>query len=54
MMLWLAVIQQAKNDYLNHPNMRSEVARFFKSTYFEKMSGVSGQVVLDRLKREIK
>lgn len=54
MLLWIAVIQQAKNDYINHPNMRSEVAWFFKSAYFQKMTGVDGQVVLDRLKKEIK
>ena len=52
--LWLAVIQQAVNDYCTHPEMRSEVARFFKSEYFERMTGVSGQVVLDRLKKEVK
>jgi hypothetical protein len=52
--LWIAVINQAVNDYRNKPNMRSEIARFFKSSYFEKMTGVNGQVVLDRLKKEIK
>lgn len=50
--LWLAVIQQAVNDYRTHPEMRAEVARFLKSSYFEKMTGVNGQVVLDRLKKE--
>ena len=54
MQLWIAVINQAVNDYRNNPNMRSEVARFFKSPWFEKMTGVTGQVVLDRLKKEIK
>ena len=54
MLLWIAVIQQAKNDYLNHPSMRFEVARFFKSAYFQKMTEIDGQVVLDRLKKEIK
>lgn len=53
MELWLAVINQAVNDYRNYPQMRSEVARFFKSNYFEKITGVNGQVVLDRLKKEI-
>lgn len=52
--LWLAVINQAVNDYRNNPEMRSEVARFFKSEYFERMTRVSGQVVLDRLKKEVK
>lgn len=52
--LWIAVINQAVNDYRNKPNMRSEIARFFKSSYFQKMTGVNGQVVLDRLKKEIK
>lgn len=52
--LWIAVINQAVNDYRNNPDMRSEVARFFKSEYFERMTGVSGQVVLDRLKKELK
>nr|DAJ90950.1 MAG TPA: hypothetical protein [Caudoviricetes sp.] len=52
--LWIAVINQAVSDYRNKPNMRSEIARFFKSSYFEKMTGVNGQVVLDRLKKEIK
>lgn len=52
--LWIAVINQAVNDYRNNPDMRSEVARFFKSKYFERMTGVSGQVVLDRLKKEVK
>ena len=52
--LWIAVINQAVNDYRNSPDMRSEVARFFKSEYFERMTGVSGQVVLDRLKKEVK
>lgn len=54
MQLWIAVINQAVNDYRNNPNMRSEVARFLKSRYFERMTGVNGQVVLDRLKKEIK
>lgn len=49
--LWIAVIQQAVNDYRNNPRMRSEVASFLKSKYFEKMTGVNGQVVLDRLKK---
>lgn len=52
--LWIEVINQAVNDYRNNPDMRSEVARFFKSKYFERMTGVSGQVVLDRLKKEVK
>lgn len=50
--LWISVITQAVADYRNNPNMRSEVARFLKSSYFEKMTGVNGQVVLDRLKKE--
>lgn len=49
--LWIAVINQAVNDYRTIPKMRSEVARFLKSEYFEKMTGVSGQVILDRLKK---
>ena len=52
--LWIAVINQAVNDYRNYPKMRSEVARFFKSDYFEKMTGVNGEVILNRLKKEIK
>ncbi|UWG05764.1 MAG: hypothetical protein [Bacteriophage sp.] len=52
--LWIAVINQAVNDYRTNPKMRSEVARFFKSPWFEKMTGVNGQVVLDRLKKEVK
>ena len=54
MQLWIAVINQAVNDYRNYPNMRSEVARFFNSAYFEKMTGVNGEVILNRLKKEIK
>lgn len=54
MQLWIAVINQAVNDYRNNPRMRSEVARFLKSSYFEKMTGVNGQVVLDRLEKEVK
>ena len=53
MELWLAVINQAVNDYRNYPQMRSEVARFLKSNYFEEITGVNGQIVLDRLKKEI-
>lgn len=52
--LWIAVIQQAVSDYRNHPQMREAVARFLKSDYFESMSGVSGQSILDRLKKEVK
>lgn len=51
--LWIAVVNQAVNDYRNNPRMRSEVARFLKSGYFERMTGVNGQVVLDRLKKEV-
>ena len=54
MQLWIAVITQAVNDYRDKPNMRSEVTRFFKSKYFMRITGVDGQVVLDRLKKEIK
>ena len=52
--LWLAVIQQAVNDYRTHPEMRAEIARFLKSDYFESMSHTSGQLILDRLKKEVK
>lgn len=52
--LWLAVIQQAVNDYRTHPEMRAEVTRFFKSDYFESMTHTSGQPILDRLKKEVK
>ena len=52
--LWLAVIQQAVNDYRTHPEMRAEVARFLKSEYFESMTCASGQIILDRLKKEVK
>lgn len=52
--LWIAVIQQAVADYRNCPKMRAEVARFLKSDYFESMSGASGQLILDRLKKEVK
>lgn len=52
--LWLAVIQQAVNDYRRYPNMRAEVTKFFKSPYFVSMTKVNGQVILDRLKKEIK
>lgn len=51
--LWIAVINQAVNDYRNNPRMRSEIARFFKSDYFERMTGVNGHVILDRLKKEM-
>lgn len=54
MQLWMAVVNQAVNDYRKYPKMRSEVARFFKSDYFERMTGVNGQVLLERLKKEIK
>lgn len=53
MQLWIAVIKQAINDYRNNPKMRSEVARFLKSSYFEKMTGVNGQLILDRVKKEV-
>lgn len=49
--LWIAVINQAVNDYRNYPEMRSEVERFFKSIYFEKMTGINGEVILNRLKK---
>lgn len=52
--LWIAVIQQAVNDYRNCPKMRAEVTRFLKSDYFTSMSNVSGQLILDRLKKEVK
>lgn len=52
--LWLAVIQQAVNDYRTHPEMRAEVARFLKSDYFESVTRASGQLILDRLKKEVK
>ena len=53
MELWIAVINQAVNDYRTNPKMRPEIARFFKSDYFERMTGVNGQMVLDRLKKEM-
>ena len=52
--LLIAIINQAVNDYRMYPRMRSEVARFLKSDYFESMTGVDGQIVLDRLKKEVK
>lgn len=54
MQLLIAIINQAVNDYRMYPRMRSEVARFLKSDYFESMTGVDGQIVLDRLKKEVK
>lgn len=52
--LWIAVIQQAVNDYRNCPKMRAEVTRFLQSNYFTSMSNISGQHILDRLKKEVK
>lgn len=52
--LWIAVINQAVNDYRNYPEMRSEVERFFKSIYFEKITDINGEVILNRLKKEVK
>lgn len=52
--LWIAVINQAVNDYRARPEMRAEVARFFKSDYFGSMTGVSGLLILDRLKKELR
>ena len=54
MQLLIAIINQAVSDYRMYPRMRSEVARFLKSDYFERMTGVDGQIVLDRLKKEVK
>lgn len=54
MQLLIAIINQAVNDYRMYPRMRSEVARFLKSDYFESMTGVDGQIVLDRLKKEVR
>lgn len=54
MQLLIAIINRAVNDYRMYPRMRSEVARFLKSDYFESMTGVDGQIVLDRLKKEVK
>lgn len=52
--LWIAVIKQAVNDYRNHPNMRAEVTRFLKSPYFMSMTNINGEIILDRLKKEVK
>lgn len=52
--LWIAVINLAVNDYRAHPEMRAEVARFLKSDYFESMTGASGLLILDRLKKEVR
>lgn len=52
--LWLAVIQQAVNDYRTHPEMRAEVARFLKSDYFVSMNGTSGLLILDKVKKEVR
>lgn len=53
-LLWLAVIQQAVKDYRTHPEMREEVARFLKSDYFDSMTGASGLLILDRVKKEVR
>ena len=52
--LWKAVIFQAVQDYLKHPEMRAEVTRFFHSEYFKSMTGVDGEHIVSRLKSEIK
>lgn len=52
--LWIAVINQAVNDYRARPEMRAEVARFLKSDYFVSMTGASGLLILDRLKKEVR
>lgn len=52
--LWIAVIKQAVNDYRARPEMRAEVARFLKSDYFASMTCVSGLLILDRLKKEVR
>nr|DAW65169.1 MAG TPA: hypothetical protein [Caudoviricetes sp.] len=52
--LWIAVINQAVNDYRARPEMRAEVARFLKSDYFDSMTGASGLLILDRLKKEVR
>lgn len=52
--LWIAVINQAVNDYRMRPEMRAEVARFLKSDYFDSMTDASGLLILDRLKKEVR
>ena len=52
--MWLAVILKAVEDYRNHPNMRAEITKFFKSEYFYEMSDVDGKVILEKLKEETK
>ena len=52
--LWIAVINQAVNDYRNNPEMRAEVTRFFRSEYFKAMTSVDGECIVSRLKSEIK
>ena len=52
--LWKAVILQAVQDYRMRPEMRAEVTRFFRSEYFNAMTGVDGECIVSRLKSEIK
>ena len=52
--LWKAVILQAVQDYRKHPEMRAEVTRFFRSKYFKAMTDFDGELIVSRLKSEIK
>lgn len=52
--LWKAVILQAVQDYRNHPEMRAEVTRFFRSNYFESLTKVDGECIVSRLRSEMK
>lgn len=52
--LWKAVILQAVADYREHPEMRAEVTRFFRSNYFESLTNVDGECIVTRLQAELK
>jgi hypothetical protein len=49
-----AIILQAVKDYryAKHPSTRASIERFFRSKWFQVLTGVDGEMLIRELRRE--
>ena len=49
-----AILQQAADDYIKHPDMRASIIRFIRSDYFRTITNINPEYFEKKLKEIVK
>lgn len=49
-----AILRQAADDYIKHPDMRASITRFIRSDYFRTITNIKPEYFEEKLKEKVK